>query len=76
MTGLEQDGTQLSPEEVSAYLRHASLADYAGGLFREQALLPEGWPTPPGTFTHYTAHLLPILALKALGYERWCPSWT
>jgi hypothetical protein len=77
----EQDGTQLSPEEVRAYLQRASLADYASSPFRQQALPLDvpgltartGSPTSPGTFTRYAAHLLQIPALNALGLARVMP---
>ena len=68
----EQDGTQISAEEVTAYLEQANLADYAGSSFREQAV-PGVSEAELGTFTRYAAHLLQIPALNALGYERVMP---
>ena len=68
----EQDGTQVSVEEVAAYLEQANLADYAGSPFRAQAV-PGASEAELGTFTRYAAHLLQVPALNALGYERVMP---
>lgn len=68
----EQDGTHIHPQEVLAYLRQASLADYAGSPFREQAL-PGAGEAELGPFTRYAAHLLQIPTLTALGLERVLP---
>ncbi|MFQ6016087.1 MAG: hypothetical protein ACE5NP_11690 [Anaerolineae bacterium] len=77
----EQDGTQISAEEVTAYLAQANLADYEGSPFRDQAV-PGAAEAELGTlraepqdeaFTRYATHLLQIPALNALGYERVMP---
>ncbi|MBC8449331.1 MAG: hypothetical protein H8D78_16405 [Chloroflexi bacterium] len=68
----EQDGTQISGEEVSAYLEQAHLADYRGTPFRDQ-VVPGAAEAELGTFTRYATHLLQIPALNALGYERVMP---
>jgi len=68
----DQDGSQISAEEVTTYLEQANLADYAGSPFRDQAV-PGVSEAELGTFTRYAAHLLQIPALNALGYERVMP---
>lgn len=68
----KQDGTQMSAEEVAAYLEQAQLAGYTGSPFRDEAL-PGVGEAELGTFTRYAVHLLHIPALNALGYERVMP---
>lgn len=68
----EQDGTQVSVEEVTAYLEQANLTNYTGSPFRTQAV-PGASEAELGAFTRYAAHLLQIPALNALGYEQVMP---
>lgn len=67
----QQDGTQLSPDEVEAYLTQAQLTDYRGSPCR-QAALPVV-KVAEDRFSRYAAHLLQMPALEQLGFYQAMP---
>jgi hypothetical protein len=67
----QQDGTQVSAEEVANYLARAQLTDYSGSSYR-QASLPVV-KVAEDRFSRYAAHLLQVPALEQLGFYQVAP---